>query len=216
VTRSPEPKRSEVLRAAQRLSETGLSLGTSGNVSCRGDGGMLLTPTALSYARMSEEDIVELNLEGELLAGHRRPSTEWPFHAAIYRGRPEAGGVVHAHPPYATAVSCARREIPPFHYMVAIAGGRSIRCAGYAKPGSRALAELAVEALTGRQACLLANHGLISLGSTVDEAFDLAIEVENLARQYWLTLQIGPPALLSDAEMDIILRHFETYRAGGT
>ena len=214
MTRSPQPERSEVVRAAQRLGATGLSSGTSGNLSRRLDDGFLITPSALPYERTGEDDVVEM-VAGEVVSSSRRPSTEWPFHAAIYAARPEVGGVVHAHPPYATALSCARREIPPFHYMVGVAGGRSIRCAGYARPGSEALAELAVGALAGRNACLLANHGMISVGATLPAAFDLALEVETLARQYWLTLQIGEPVLLSGDEMEEILAHLEVYRSSG-
>lgn len=172
---------------------------------------MLITPTATPYDRLSGADLVEVDLAGDRLAGSGRPSTEWPFHAAVYSAFPQVGGVVHAHPPYATAVSCARREIPAFHYMVAIAGGANIRCAAYSKPGSEALAGHVVEALEGRQACLLANHGMVAVGGDLEAAFDLAVEIENLAKHYWLTLQVGDPVLLSETEMSEVLEHFETY-----
>jgi L-fuculose-phosphate aldolase len=211
----PNVGRSEVLVWAQRLDAAGLSLGTSGNISARTDSGMVVTPTARRYEELTAGDLVEVDLSGRRLAGDLAPSTEWPFHALIYRQRPEVASVVHAHPPYATALACNRIEIPPFHYMVAISGGGTIRCAGYAKPGSEVLALQVVAALDGRRACLLANHGLIALGPSVRSAFALALEIENLARQYWLALQVGEPVLLSDAEMDEILTHFETYKAGG-
>lgn len=204
--------REEVAQAARRLETSHLSVGTSGNVSRRTEDGFLITPSAVPYERLTAEEIVELGLEGERLVDPGRPSTEWPFHAAIYRERPEVEAIVHAHPPYTTALSCVRREIPAFHYLVGIAGGRSIRCAGYARPGSETLAALAVKALEGRTACLLANHGMISLGSSLEAALALAQEVENLGRQYWLALQIGEPAVLSSDEMEEILRHLESYR----
>ena len=206
--------RREVLAWAQRLESAGLGVGTSGNISARTASGLLVTPTARRYEGLTAADLVEIDLSGRVLSGDSTPSTEWPFHASIYRHRPDVDSVVHAHSPYATALACNRVEIPPFHYMVAISGGATIRCAGYAKPGSEELAALATEALEGRRACLLANHGLIALGSSVRSAFDLALEVENLARQYSLALQVGEPVLLSGAQMDEILAHFETYKAG--
>jgi L-fuculose-phosphate aldolase len=205
--------REEVLVWAQRLESAGLSLGTSGNISARTAAGMMVTPTARRYEELTVVDLVEVDLDGSPLAGQGVASTEWPFHASIYRRRSEAGAVVHAHPPHATALACHQLEIPPFHYMVAIAGGATIRCAGYAKPGSNELAAEVEKALGGRQACLLANHGLIALGSSVRAAFELALEVENLSRQYWLALQLGDPVLLSGAQMDEILAHFETYKS---
>lgn len=208
--------RHEVLAWAQRLESAGLGVGTSGNISARTASGLLVTPTARRYEDMTATDLVEIDLSGRVLSGDSTPSTEWPFHASIYRHRPDVGSIVHAHSPYATALACNRIEIPPFHYMVAISGGRTIRCAGYAKPGSEKLAVLVTEALKGRLACLLANHGLIALGSSVRSAFDLALEVENLARQYSLALQVGKPVLLSGAQMDEILAYFETYEAGSS
>jgi L-fuculose-phosphate aldolase len=215
---SADPIRDQVLVWAQQLEPAGLSLGTSGNLSARTTDGMMVTPTARRYEELTAGDMVEVDLDGSPLAsdgvaGGGVPSTEWPFHASIYRQRPETGAVVHAHPPYATALACHQMEIPPFHYMVAIAGGATIRCAGYAKPGSNELAAEVGQALEGRRACLLANHGLIALGASVRTAFELALEVENLSRQYWLALQVGDPVLLSGAQMDEILAHFETYKS---
>jgi L-fuculose-phosphate aldolase len=205
--------REEVLRWARQLESSGLSLGTSGNISARTADGMVVTPSARRYEELTAEDLVEVGLDGRLVGDQGVASTEWPFHASIYRRRPEAGGIVHAHPPYATALACHQIEIPPFHYMVAIAGGPTIRCAGYAKPGTDELADQVDQALEGRSACLLANHGLIAFGPGVREAFELALEVENLSRQYWLALQVGDPVLLSGAQMDEILAHFETYKS---
>jgi L-fuculose-phosphate aldolase len=205
--------REEVLVWARQLEPAGLSLGTSGNISARTPDGMMVTPSARRYEELTKEDLVEVDLDGLPMGVQGMASTEWPFHASIYRRRPETGAVVHAHPPYATALACHQIEIPPFHYMVAIAGGATIRCAGYAKPGTDELADQVDQALEGRSACLLANHGLIAIGSGVRAAFELALEVENLARQYWLALQVGDPVLLSNAQMDEIQAHFETYKS---
>lgn len=208
---SQDVVRSQIIAAVRRIAESGLSHGRSGNVSARCGEGFVVTPSALAFEAIDASDLVRLDRDGEVVSGLHRPSTEWPVHRAIYQERPEAGGIVHAHPPHATALSCTRSEIPPFHYMVAAAGGRSIRCAGYARPGSAELARQVVAALDGRRACLLANHGMVSLGPTVGAALEMALEVENLAWQYWLARQIGKPVLLSDADVDALLKQFETY-----
>ena len=193
------------------MNATGLSPGKSGNVSTRHDSGMLVTPSGIPYDRLTPDDIVFVALDGTVPAGQRAPSSEWHFHLAIYRARPDAGAVVHAHSLNATALACLRRDIPAFHYMVAVAGGPSIRCADYATFGTEDLARNAVQALDGRKACLLGNHGQIALGADLDAAFDLAREVEALAAQYRAALQVGNPILLDDAEMARVLEKFKTY-----
>jgi L-fuculose-phosphate aldolase len=194
------------------MSALGLSRGTSGNVSARVSEGMIVTPSAVPYAEMQEADIVLMDLEGQVLKGDRQPSTEWPMHAAVYRARLETGAVVHTHATFCTTLATLRREIPPFHYMVAVAGGASIRCAPYAPFGSRELAMGAVAALNGRRACLLANHGMVALGASLREAIDLAGEVETLAELYWRALQVGEPVLLRPEEMAEALDRFSGYR----
>jgi L-fuculose-phosphate aldolase len=147
-----------------------------------------------------------------VLAGHRRPSSEWRLHAAVYAARPEAGAVVHTHSPFATAVSCARAAIPPFHYMIALGGGPDIRCSAYATFGTAALAGACVGALEGRRAALLANHGVVALGATLAGARTLAMEVENLARQYLALRAAGlAPVLLSEAELAEVFAQFGDY-----
>ncbi|MBY0335233.1 MAG: class II aldolase/adducin family protein [Acetobacteraceae bacterium] len=184
----------------------------SGNVSVRTARGFLITPAALPYACTTPEDLVECDGEGQVIAGTRRPSSEWRLHAAVYAARPEAKAIVHTHSPMATALSCARRPIPPFHYMVALAGGADIPCSGYATFGTAELAEAAVAALIGRRACLLANHGVLALGSTLAGADTLAREVENLARQYLALLGAGlPPVLLTAGEMRDVAAQFGGY-----
>ena len=200
------------MRAARAMSERGLSAGTSGNVSARVAEGMVVTPSALPYAEMTEGDLVTLALDGSVLEGERKPTTEWRLHAAVYRTRADVQAIVHAHAVFCTTLSALRREIPAFHYLVGIAGGDSIRCAPYASFGSPELAAQAVAALEGRRACLLANHGMVALGATPEGALDLAAEVEGLAELYWRALQVGEPVLLTAEEMADALERLAEYR----
>jgi L-fuculose-phosphate aldolase len=208
--------RQAVVDAARRLVALGLAHGTSGNVSLRDGDGFVITPSAVGYDVMEPEDVVGLELDGTIRGGApgRIPSSEWRLHAGILATRPEFDCVVHAHSPWATALSCLRREIPPFHYMVAAAGGADIRCAAYATFGTAELAAAAREALRDRRACLLANHGLVACGPSAAAALGLAVEVEALAGQYMRALSVGRPALLSDEEMGTVLRRFGTYSRG--
>jgi len=213
--------RTAVIDACLRMSAQGLNHGKSGNASVRwhrgGADGLLLTPSALPYEAMTPDDLVWLSLaDPPVVDGTRRPSSEWRFHHAILRRRPEVGAVVHAHAPHATALSCLprvqREGIPAFHYMVATAGGRSIPCAGYATFGTDALSAAALSALEGVRACLLANHGLVACGPTLERALALAVDVEALARMYALLLPLGEPALLGAEEMTRVLKRFADYR----
>jgi L-fuculose-phosphate aldolase len=206
--------RRDIIQTARRMNATGINQGTSGNVSARaGAGGFLITPSALAYDAMRPEDVVQVRLDGTSL-GRRRASTEWRLHRDIYASRSDAGAIVHAHPMFATTLACLGREIPAVHYMVAMAGGATIRCAPYATFGTQELSDHAVAALDGRKACLLANHGMVAMGSTLADALGLAIEVETLAAMYWRTLQVGEPRILPDVEMARVLAKFEDYRAG--
>ena len=209
--------RDEIVRAARALDALGFMPGKSGNLSCRTPGGFLVTPSGLPYAEMEPGDLVEVAEDGAVLDGDRRPSSEWRLHAAVYAARPEAAAVVHTHSPMATALSCAREGIPPFHYMVALAGGNDVRCAPYATFGTRALAANCVAALEGRRAALLANHGVAAFGASLAAARALAEEVENLARQYLALRAAGlAPALLTVAEMEEVAAGFADYaRPGG-
>jgi L-fuculose-phosphate aldolase len=202
-----------VVRTAQALDAAGFCPSKSGNVSVRHGERVLITPSGLPYAAMLPDDIVEIDLEGRRTGGsERKASSEWPFHAAIYKARPDATAIVHTHSPYATALSCARRDIPAFHYMIALGGGADIRCATYATFGTQALADNAVAALEGRRAVLLANHGVITIGQTLAGAQTLAGEVENLARQYLALLAAGlAPAILDAAEMERVTAQFKGY-----
>ena len=204
--------RARIVRVAQALDEAGFCPSKSGNVSCRHRDGLLITPSGLPYAVMRPGDIVALDLAGKVRAGSGKPSSEWPFHTTIYRARPDAQAIVHTHSPMATALSCARKGIPAFHYMIALCGGPDVRCADYATFGTQALADNAVRGLEGRKAVLLANHGVIALGATLEGAHTIAAEVENLARQYLALLAAGlKPAILGKAEMKRVAEKFAGY-----
>ena len=200
-TTNDRAKRQSIINACLQMNRLGINQGTSGNISLRHEGGMLITPTSTPYEAMQPEQIVLMNLEGPLDAT-QRPSSEWRFHRDILKARPEVNAVVHAHPPYATILAIMGLSIPPVHYMIACAGGDTIRCSPYATFGTEALSQHAVTALEGRSACLLAHHGMIAIGPSLAKAMWLAVEVETLARQYHGCLQIGEPPLLSKAEIE--------------
>jgi len=205
-------QRAAVVRTAQALRPSGLGVNRSGNVSARWGDGMLITPTGVPYAALEASSIVFLDRDGAGRAGELTPSSEWRMHAALYQTFPVCQAVVHCHSPAATALACSGRFIPPFHYMVAAAGGASIELARYATFGTPELSDNAVAALSGgRRACLLANHGQLAWGRSLDLALELAREVEALADQYQRALQLGEPVLLDEAEMARVLEKFETY-----
>lgn len=202
--------REQIVAACKRLDTSGLNRGTSGNVSCRENDHFLITPTGIPAEEITPSKIVAVDYDGKVL-GIGRPSSEWHFHCDILKARPEINAVVHTHSPHATAIACLREDIPPFHYMIAVAGGDSIRCAPYALFGTEQLSRHAVEALDDRKACLLANHGMITLGRDLDEAMAVAVEVESLCQQYLLARQVGKPTLLSREEMQLVIERFKTY-----
>jgi L-fuculose-phosphate aldolase len=203
--------RMRLAAAARRLSSSGANNGASGNLSARVEGGYLVTPSGATGESLHPDDLVFMGHDGSHAGGPREPSSEWRLHRDTYRARPEVGAVVHTHSPYATTLACLRRPIPSFNYEVAFAGGPDIRCAPYATFGTQELSDRAVEALQGRKACLLANHGLVALGATVEDAVAMAEKVEFLARVYWQALQAGEPALLDAVEMARVVEKFLTY-----
>jgi L-fuculose-phosphate aldolase len=203
-------QREAIIATARRMNSSGLNQGTSGNLSHRVDSGFLITPTGMEYEVLRPEDIVLMRFDGSH-EGPRRPSSEWRFHRDIFASRPEVNAVLHSHSMFCATVACLRRSIPAFHYMVAVAGGSSIRCAPYATFGTEELSRHAVAALEGRKACLLANHGLITVGTDLAGAFKLAVEVETLAGMYLRALQVGEPVVLDEAEMAVVLEKFKTY-----
>jgi L-fuculose-phosphate aldolase len=202
--------REQIVAACKHLDSSGLNRGTSGNVSCREGEHFLITPTGVPVDEITPSKIVSLDFEGKVM-GPGKPSSEWQFHSAIFKARSEINAVVHTHAPHATALACLREDLPPFHYMIAIAGGDSVRCAPYALFGTDTLSQHAVTALADRKACLLANHGMITLGRNLDEAMAIAIELESLCQQYLIARQVGHPVLLSADEMRAVIERFKSY-----
>ncbi|MBV9811569.1 MAG: class II aldolase/adducin family protein [Acetobacteraceae bacterium] len=205
--------RTEIVEQARRMNALGINQGTSGNISARCGSDMLITPSSTPYEAMRPEDVAVMPLDGKRgeWSGPLKPSTEWRFHFDILRGRPDAGAVVHTHATYCTTLAILRKEIPAVHYMIASFGGSTVRCAPYATFGTAELAAHALTALEGRNACLLANHGMIVVGPNLARAMWLAVELETIARQYVLSLQTGTPVILSEAEIAEAARGFSSY-----
>lgn len=202
--------RKEIIATCLKMNEEGINQGTSGNVSARTDEGFLITASGVPYHKMQPEHVVEMDLDGGY-RGDFLPSTEWQMHLDIFKNRPEAGAIVHTHSIYATALACLRKDIPPFHYMIGIAGGDTIRCSEYAEFGTKALSVAMLKALKDRTACLLGNHGQIAFGENLAKALWRAGEVETVSHQYWAALQAGKPVLLNKKQMTSVLARFKTY-----
>ena len=208
---STSEPRKQLVAVAQALDAAGLVPNKSGNVSCRTSAGFLITPAGVPYADLEPGTIVALRHDGELEAPGPRPSSEWRMHAAVYAARPEVQAIVHTHSPKATALACAGRGIPPFHYMIALAGG-DVRCMPYSTFGTAELASAAVRGLEGRRATLLSNHGVLAVGASLRAAYAVALEVENLASQYLALLAAGlEPNVLDETELARVIRKFEDY-----
>lgn len=199
-----------VLATARAMNASGINRGAAGNVSARDGEGFIITPTGMAYDQCIAADMVKVGADGTA-QGRRRPSSEWRFHHDIYATRPEAGAILHAHSPFATALACQELDIPPFHYMIARFGGETVRCAAYATFGTQALSDAILAALTDRRACLMAHHGMVVFGADLDEALALAIEFEALCEQYWRVLQLGAPKLLPADEMARVIEKFKSY-----
>jgi len=195
--------RQAIIDACIRMNALGINQGTSGNISVRYGDGLLITPTRVPYELLKPEDIVSLSFDGTA-SGKHQPSSEWRIHRDIMRAKSEVHAIVHAHPSYSTIIAIMGKDIPPLHYMVAVAGGNDIRCAPYALFGSQELSDHAIAALQGRKACLLGNHGIVATGDSLQRALWLAVEVETLAKEFHGCLQIGGPTLLSDEQMNAV------------
>lgn len=205
--------RKQLVEYGKKLIDTGLTVGTGGNISIfdKESGYMAITPSGLDYYTLQEEDIVIMDLEGNLIEGNLKPSSEYHMHALVYKNRPEAGAMIHTHALYATTISCLREDLPAIDYLVAHAGGKDVRCAEYAPYGTLELAEKAIVAMEGRKAVLLANHGLNVLGENIEDAFAVTEQIEFCARLYWQAKAIGSPVILSDEEMETMVERFVTY-----
>ncbi len=211
----------EVIKYAKKLNDTNLSPLRSGNVSVRtdlsGKEGFFITPSGIKYNDLQEDKIVFLEMdekknEQKIIDHGLNPSSEWKFHQDIYINKPDAIAIVHAHSPYATAVSAHGKNIPAFHYMVALAGGDDIKCADYATFGTKQLSKNIIQALNERKGCLMSNHGQVAFGKNLDQAFELAEEIENICHQYINTIKLGNPRILSFEEMNKILEKTKNYK----
>jgi L-fuculose-phosphate aldolase len=221
--------RHSLVEACLRMNALGINQGKAGNASLRWDRGgapgLLVTPSALAYEAMDVDDIVWLSMatrqgsDGEpapvCVDGARPPSSEWRMHRDVYAARAEVAAVVHSHASFASTLACTERVqregIPAFHYMIAVFGGADLRCARYATFGTQALSDNALQALQGRLGCLLANHGLLALGDSLERALGLAVELETLSRMYWQALQLGEPVVLDASEMRRVIARFAGY-----
>ena len=203
--------RLRVVEAARRLSAEGMNPGRSGNMSVRVDAGFLVTPSGAPYESLHPDDLVFLIADSAHGRAAPTPSTEWRLHRDLYARRPEVGAVVHTHSPFATTLACLRRAIPSFHYEVAFAGGPDIRCSGYATFGTQEFSDACLAAMQGRTACLLANHGSVAVGASIEGARELAEKVEALSQLYWQAVQVEEPPRLDAAEMARILDRFKDY-----
>jgi L-fuculose-phosphate aldolase len=210
MTMNVENPRQSLITAALDAEVQRLNIGTTGNISARLNGGMLITPSGIPPKKLKPELIVAMDLDG-VWSGDINPSTEWALHAAIYKSRPQVSAVMHAHPDHCVALSCARENLPAFHYMVAGFGGDDVRCSKYASFGSPELAKFAVEALENRTACLLANHGMVAIGTSVAEAFSRTVKLETMVRQFLLCRSFAAPVLLTANEMTEVEQR---YRGG--
>jgi L-fuculose-phosphate aldolase len=210
LTTNETTMRHAVVEAYRELRRQGLNCGSTGNLSCRLDDKILITPTGAEGESIEEEMLVVIDCDGEIL-GPGTPSSEWHMHCEIYDRHPEAGAIAHTHSDACVALSCMRRPIPSFHYMVAGFGGNDIPCAAYAPFGSVELAHAAAEALSHHTACLLANHGMVCCGCTLESVVDAAVTLETLARQYLLTIQAGDPVLLNEEEMSVVRDRYISY-----
>ena len=213
MVKQPSEKalRKEVIATALEMSRSGLSPGRSGNVSCRFEDGMLITPTGKRYEDTEPDDIVFVAADGSVPSGQIKPSSEWQFHLAVYHARPDRHALVHTHSMHATVLACAHKPIPAFHYMIGVAGGKDIPCVPYATFGTEDLARHVAAGLRERDACLMANHGQIACGASLAHALEIAQEVEVLAEQYYKVLVLGDVHILDDAEMLDIAERFKAY-----
>jgi L-fuculose-phosphate aldolase len=203
--------RLHLLDVSQRLLDMGLNRGTSGNAAVRCGVGMLITPSAMVVADMMPADMVRMDFNGNALCGGK-PTSEWRFHRDILANRPDVNAVIHTHSAFATTLACLREDVPAVHYMIAAAGGNSIRCTPYALFGEQTLSDYVLSALEDRRACLLANHGMIALGSDLADALTVAIEVEFLCELYWRALQAGEPHILTTQQMHDVQEKFVDYK----
>jgi len=211
---SQEKKLASILtETTLKLHEMGLNHGATGNCSCRDEETFLITPSGVEIEDLSAEKMVRMDFKGNVIDSklNLNPSSEWRFHQDIFSHRKEISAVIHTHSIYASTVSLFNKELPPFHYMIAVAGGDSVRCAPYAMFGTQKLSDNIINALAGRKACLIANHGLVTIGESLEEALQISEEIEHLCHLYIEAKKIGDPNLLTQKEMTEVIERFQTY-----
>ncbi|MDB3872879.1 class II aldolase/adducin family protein [Pelagibacteraceae bacterium] len=204
--------RKDIIKFSKLLNKTNLSPLRSGNISVRYKNGFLITPSGMRYETLKSKDIVFVDLKGKYNSKKNKPSSEWHFHKDIYLNKKNANSVVHCHSKNALVLSCIRKKIPAFHYMVAVAGGVDIKCAKYATYGTSELSKNIIQVLNNRLACLIENHGQVVFSDGIDSAFELAQEVEHLSEQYLECLRIGKPKILTNIEMSRVLKKVKNYK----
>jgi L-fuculose-phosphate aldolase len=204
--------RKDIIKFSKLLNKTNLSPLRSGNISVRYKNGFLITPSGMRYETLKSKDIVFVDLKGKYNSKKNKPSSEWHFHKDIYLNKKNANSVVHCHSKNALVLSCIRKKIPAFHYMVAVAGGVDIKCAKYATYGTSELSKNIIQVLNNRFACLIENHGQVVFSDGIDSAFELAQEVEHLSEQYLECLRIGKPKILTNIEMNRVLKKVKNYK----
>lgn len=207
---SNKQQKQQLLATAREMNAVGLNQGSAGNVSLRQEQGYLITPTGMAYDECTADDMVLMDFKGQS-SSTRKPSSEWRFHQDIFLERSDVNAVVHVHSTFATTIACLGKEVPSFHYMVAVAGGKDIRCADYHTFGTQELSDAVMGALKDRKACLMANHGMLAVGPDLKKALAMAVEVEKLCEIYWRLLPLGGGNMVSDTEMDVILDKFSSY-----
>jgi L-fuculose-phosphate aldolase len=210
MTDNEHTLRDAAVNAIHKLDRLGMNRGSTGNLSLREGPGMLITPTGMGADDLQPQDMVWLGFDGSQ-RGHWQPSSEWHFHQAIYQARPDLHAIVHTHSTYATALACLHRELPSFHYMVAVAGGDNVPLVPYHLFGTEALSNTVAHAMQNREACLMANHGLVAAGTTLAKAMKVVQEIESLCQVYLQALAVGEPVLLSKAEMAEVIERFRSY-----
>ncbi len=206
-------KKQKLIKACTKISKLGLIKGSSGNLSLRIDEEKyLLTASGCSLDCLQEQDIVTMSIDGEVISG-KKPSSEWMIHSDLYKDRSDISSIVHTHSKYVCVLACLHKELPPFHYMVAVAGGENIRCCPYALFGTKKLSNNVIKAMKNRNACLMANHGLVVGSTSLSNSVYIAEEVESLCEQYVNALAIGEVKLLSQKQMKDVLEKFKNYGA---
>jgi len=207
-----ENQRSAIVEMGLKMVKSGLTTDTGGNLSCadRAENLVAISPSGIDYHDMLAEDVVVLDMAGNIIDGRLKPSSETGIHLGLYHSRPDISAVVHTHSPYATTMACLNMEIPAVHYLVGFSGIK-VPLAPYATFGTEQLAKNVSETIGKFNAVLMANHGLITVGPDLLRAFYTAEEIEFVARMYYQTQNIGKPVILSDREMTTVIKKFATY-----